>query len=230
MKRRYVKAIPIISMFILCQAISFTPSATLDSDVTILDRFNIESLVQSASEVLVPSVQAKADWNDNTATDDAWLQTQLPPGVTIGAEEGATPRPGSSAEIGAEEAKKNGKITLQINGAVVKTDVPPYTIAGRTLVPVRIISESLGAKVSWDGTTKSFTVVSKDGKTTITGTSGKSQVTVNGKTVLIDPNSPNVVVEQKSGRVFVPIRFFAENFGAEVGYDATTKVVSINTH
>lgn len=54
MKRRYVRAIPIITILILCQAVSFVPMATADSDVAILDRFNIESLVQSALEVLVP--------------------------------------------------------------------------------------------------------------------------------------------------------------------------------
>jgi hypothetical protein len=33
-------------------------------------------------------------------------------------------------------------------------DAPPYAIAGRTVVPIRFISESLGAKVEWNGQTR----------------------------------------------------------------------------
>ncbi len=38
----------------------------------------------------------------------------------------------------------------QINGQKVTLDVPPTIVNGRTLVPVRFISESTGQKVSWD--------------------------------------------------------------------------------
>ena len=86
------------------------------------------------------------------------------------------------------------------------------------MVPVRVISEELGANVKWDNSTKSFTITSSDGKTVIVGKAKSSQVTVNGKSAYIDPSSPDVVVEQKKGRVFVPIRFVSESFGAEVNY------------
>lgn len=37
-------------------------------------------------------------------------------------------------------------------------DVPPQIINGRTMVPVRFISEGLGADVEWDGATKTVTI------------------------------------------------------------------------
>ena len=37
-----------------------------------------------------------------------------------------------------------------VNGALVKLDVPAQIIGGRTMVPVRFIAESTGAKVFWD--------------------------------------------------------------------------------
>jgi len=36
--------------------------------------------------------------------------------------------------------------------------VPPTIVDGRTLVPVRFVSQELGAQVSWDGSTQTVTV------------------------------------------------------------------------
>ena len=45
----------------------------------------------------------------------------------------------------------SGTIQLFVNGKLVQPDVPPATLNGRTLVPVRWVSEALGAVVNWDG-------------------------------------------------------------------------------
>lgn len=42
-----------------------------------------------------------------------------------------------------------GSRTAKVNGRTVALDVPPTTIDGRTLVPLRFLSEALGAAVSW---------------------------------------------------------------------------------
>ena len=42
----------------------------------------------------------------------------------------------------------------------VKLDVPPQIVGGRTLVPVRAISEALGAAVAWDDNSRTVTVSS----------------------------------------------------------------------
>ncbi|MEW6183161.1 MAG: copper amine oxidase N-terminal domain-containing protein [Bacillota bacterium] len=44
--------------------------------------------------------------------------------------------------------------TAVVNGTPVKLDVPAKIVNGRTMVPVRFISESLGAQVDWDSATK----------------------------------------------------------------------------
>ncbi len=41
-----------------------------------------------------------------------------------------------------------------VNGQTVDIDSAPYIKNGRTLVPLRFITESTGAKVSWDGNTR----------------------------------------------------------------------------
>lgn len=44
------------------------------------------------------------------------------------------------------------------NGNQITLDVPATIENGRTLVPVRVISESLGAGVSWNGTSRTVTI------------------------------------------------------------------------
>jgi len=38
-----------------------------------------------------------------------------------------------------------------VNGKTVKLDVPPQIVQGRTVVPIRFVTEALGCKVDWDG-------------------------------------------------------------------------------
>lgn len=52
--------------------------------------------------------------------------------------------------VGVQEAKVNGK--------VVTMSVKPFIIDGRTVVPLRFISEALGATVEWIGETKSIKI------------------------------------------------------------------------
>jgi len=43
-----------------------------------------------------------------------------------------------------------GRATAYVNGRPQELDVPPVTVGGRTLVPLRFVGESLGYEVSWD--------------------------------------------------------------------------------
>ncbi|WP_235715219.1 copper amine oxidase N-terminal domain-containing protein [Acetivibrio thermocellus] len=61
--------------------------------------------------------------------------------------------------------KGSDKIILKIdskealvNGETKELDVPATIVNGRTLVPVRSISESLGAEVSWDDNSKTVII------------------------------------------------------------------------
>lgn len=75
----------------------------------------------------------------------------------------------ASQKVTASNSAKT--ITMNINNVsmrvaedkgvnTVTLDVPPQIIGGRTLVPVRAISEALGANVAWDGNTRTVTVSS----------------------------------------------------------------------
>ncbi|NOZ92161.1 MAG: copper amine oxidase N-terminal domain-containing protein [Dictyoglomi bacterium] len=93
-------------------------------------------------------------------------------------------------------------------------DVPAQIIGGRMLVPVRHISEPLGAKVGWDGKERKVTI-QLNGHTVemwIDNPIGK----VDGKQYKMPSGIPPQIV---NNRTMVPLRFVAEALGAEVQWD-----------
>ena len=50
------------------------------------------------------------------------------------------------------------KYIMTVNDEVKRVDAPPYIENGRTMVPLRAISEGLGADVGWDGTEQKVTI------------------------------------------------------------------------
>ncbi|MBS3950706.1 MAG: copper amine oxidase N-terminal domain-containing protein [Clostridia bacterium] len=51
-----------------------------------------------------------------------------------------------------------GSTTVMINGRAQKADVPARLVNGRTFVPVRMVSEQLGARVDWNPSTRQVTI------------------------------------------------------------------------
>lgn len=111
-------------------------------------------------------------------------------------------------------------INIVINGSLISTDVSPIVSNGRTLVPLRVISETLGANVTWQ-------------------TDGRVNITKNNKAIILSVNETNALIDNRvvqlesavilvQGRTMVPVRFIAEAFGAIVNWDYTTRVVSIS--
>jgi len=110
--------------------------------------------------------------------------------------------------------------TAFIDGRPVSLDVPAAIHQDRTLVPIRFVAESLGARVDWDEPEREVTVY-LDGKT-LKLTIGSHEASVNGLREVLD-TTPIIVGD----RTLVPIRFIAENFGGQVEWDNSTRTVLI---
>ncbi|MBI2874827.1 MAG: PD40 domain-containing protein [Firmicutes bacterium] len=72
-----------------------------------------------------------------------------------------------------------GQQEALVNGIPYQLDVPPAIVKDRTVVPIRFISEALGAKVHWDPATRQVTVAAPadpagDGSSGGTGGTGGS--------------------------------------------------------
>lgn len=119
-------------------------------------------------------------------------------------------------------AETNG-IAVQLDGAnVVFTDAVPEVLNQRTFLPFRAVFEAMGAKVDWSGNT----VTAVRGDTKVTMTAGSTSATVqegeSSRTVTMD-----VAPYQKNNRTYVPVRFAAEAFGCNVGWDQASQTVLI---
>jgi hypothetical protein len=119
-----------------------------------------------------------------------------------------------------------GSTTYEKNGMAMTLDVPPYIDAssGRTLVPVRAISEGLGAGVLWNAADRTVTL-SFDGLTAthvVKMTIGAIAYTIDGKSAWMD-----VAPVIAGGRTFVPLRAASQALGATVDWNAATRTVLI---
>ena len=110
---------------------------------------------------------------------------------------------------------------VKINGAAVNfDDQTPVVENNRTLVPMRIIFEKLGATIQWDEATQ--TVEAEKDSTSIVLQIGNMVAKKNGADMSLDV--PPYVV---NGRTMVPLRFVGEALGAEVKWVEETNTVEI---
>lgn len=116
-----------------------------------------------------------------------------------------------------------GDYDAKVDDGTISTytmEVAPYTVEGRTMVPVRIVGETFDADVQYVHE-ESKVVVTLDDKT-ITLIIGEKTADVNGEVVELDV--PSV---ETNGRTLVPLRFVSENLGFDVKYVAATEQVLI---
>ncbi|MCK5849162.1 MAG: copper amine oxidase N-terminal domain-containing protein [Caldisericia bacterium] len=111
-----------------------------------------------------------------------------------------------------------GNATAQVNGVDAPIDennkrIVPFILSGRTLIPIRFISESFGAKVDWFAEEKQVRIaLPKRGMEIILKINNTIAI-IDGEELIMDV-APIIF----QGRVFVPIRFVAEAFGAEIKF------------
>ena len=121
----------------------------------------------------------------------------------------------NAAEAGKTIKLQIGSRIVNVDNEAVIYDAAPVIRNDRTLVPIRIITEALGGKVDWNGATKEVTLSINDKE--IKMTIGKTLEKYGVAPVIID------------GRTFVPVRFVADELGANVTWDDATKTVTIKT-
>jgi len=108
---------------------------------------------------------------------------------------------------GVTEQLPANPIFLFINGSIYNANI--IIENDRTLVPLRFISETLGAQVDWDNATRKVTIT--DGGNKIELVIGNNKPTLNGKVVQIDV-APKIF----SDYTYVPLRFVAEALNCTV--------------
>lgn len=122
------------------------------------------------------------------------------------------------------QAQAQPQITIYMDGKKVNSDVPPYVIPNlnTTMVPLRVISENLGASVAWTQSSKTVQISATGLKLTMTV--GQKYAFVNGEKVPLDAS-----VQVRSSRVMVPLRFVSVQLGLKVTYVPASKAIMLES-
>ncbi len=130
----------------------------------------------------------------------------------------------SEDEIAALEANEDEEpysVLLNNTGFVTFSAQQPINVGGRVYVPVRGVFENLGYEVDFDVETKTAVLTSSEHQIEIT--LGNEYFTVDGRYVY--PETAQFIMR---GSFMIPLRAVAEAIGAEVGYNATSRLITIN--
>ncbi|MFB9278852.1 copper amine oxidase N-terminal domain-containing protein [Cohnella cellulosilytica] len=127
-----------------------------------------------------------------------------------------------TSKVSAEPGKDLQIIPIIVNGQKVRfPDTEPYmNTDGRTMVPVRFVSEMLGAEVTWENSTQTA-IIQYEGKT-IRMPIGSKTVSVDGEDRELD-----TAAEKYDGRTMVPLRFVSEVLGSGVEWDGAAHSVKV---
>ena len=105
---------------------------------------------------------------------------------------------------------------------VANGEVPPLVIDSRTLVPVKLMTEKLGAEISWNSKTEEVTIKKSDKIIILKINSSTAKVNGKSKT-LPDIVSPIIV----NSRTMVPLKFIADEFSLTVNYSAANNSTNL---
>jgi len=111
-------------------------------------------------------------------------------------------------------------IRILIDNEAMRLDVDPIIQQGRVLVPFRALFEAFGATVGWDAATNTVTG-QREGVSIVLVLNSRT-ARVNNIEVTLD-----VAPFATRGRTLVPLRFVAENLGADVSWDEATRTVIV---
>ncbi|SMG25982.1 N-acetylmuramoyl-L-alanine amidase family protein [Paenibacillus aquistagni] len=112
--------------------------------------------------------------------------------------------------------------SLYLDGSSIKTPEPITLKNNFVMVPIRVVSETLGYKVDWEKNTR-MVVIYGDNK--------RIELKIDSKTATI--NSKEVKLDQPAyisgGSTLVPLRFVGESMGLTVDWDNSSKSVYLFT-
>ncbi|MWJ31463.1 copper amine oxidase N-terminal domain-containing protein [Saccharibacillus sp. WB 17] len=127
------------------------------------------------------------------------------------------PTPGKMMTVKMQIGSKN----LTLNGKTTKMDTMPRVWDNTTYVPLRFLSEGIGADVKWDKKANAVTVMA--GKDTLKFWLGKDFMEVNGKRQSIG----HEVFADENGRTVVPLRFITGLLGWNFNVDSSNWMITL---
>ncbi|MGN8229615.1 copper amine oxidase N-terminal domain-containing protein [Paenibacillus polymyxa] len=132
---------------------------------------------------------------------------------------------GATSTIPTTEAASSTKpIEVLLNAKKIQfPDAKPFQDSNDyVMVPIRFVSEALGAKVGWEKTGGQLAVSIKNDAHVVNMTVGQNTATVDGQTKTYETK-----IILKQNRTFVPLRLVSEGLGQTVEWDKVSRWVWI---
>lgn len=120
-------------------------------------------------------------------------------------------------------------VKVEVNGNTLQSVFQPFAYGNRTLVPIREITESMGANVAWNNQNKTAQISLGDNKVVLQINS--RAVYINGKKKLIDKSSIPVFAtypKENETKTMVPLRFLSEALNFNVDWNQEKQQASIS--
>ncbi|NBD26727.1 stalk domain-containing protein [Paenibacillus glycinis] len=120
------------------------------------------------------------------------------------------------AKIGLKMGSKNATV----GGQAYKLDVAPLLLNGTTYLPLRFVTEAMGAQIDWDAALKRVSVLR--GGQLLEMWVGRNDFVLTGVR-----KQSEVAPITRSGRTLVPIRLVSEQLGLRVNWDGKLGTITV---
>lgn len=127
--------------------------------------------------------------------------------------------------LGSSISMASSNLEIILDGENVTTLATPIIKDGRTLIPIRSILEKMGAKVDWDGDTRTI-IVSKDNKVVTLKVDSRLVKYRDGKEIYALSDVAPVLVGDDS---YAPLRLITNAIGVDIQWDGPTNTVKIDS-
>ncbi len=199
-----------------------TEVIALGGDKAIKGNLKAENAVIKAGE--------NENGTDNTYNGQKWVKitfggeavTPQPEDKTPGSEKPADKTPASKEGV-KELILRIGCLDVNADSTLIPNDAKPYIADGRTMVPLRVITEAFGCDVKWDDKTRTITVTHPEKVLVYTVDKKEYTVTPTGGKAKTEAMDVPPMIQKETGRTFIPIRFVGTPFGYEATYTQTEK-------
>jgi len=132
---------------------------------------------------------------------------------------------------GQASASVTPTVKIIINGREIASDCEPVIINDRTYVPLRVVSENLGAQVTWKEDTKQVII---NWHTAVTpnlpaNKTGDIQIVIDGQPLVIPSNYGKAFVNNIKGRTMIPLNAISTALDCDVKWIAASYTVDIRS-
>jgi hypothetical protein len=117
-------------------------------------------------------------------------------------------------------------VNLVIDGRSISSSPSPLIKNGRTLVPLRVVSEALGAEVKWDEVNRSVHIT-KGNRSAVLWVDNRLVKYSEGQVSYSLCDVPPMILED---RTFVPLRIVSNLLGVSIKWEGVTRTVQVDSN